>query len=291
MESNLGTAIALPLALFVIMFALGISLRMTDFRRVFRMPKAAMTGLSVQLVFLPIAGYAIARAFALPPELAVGLMVLAACPGGATSNLITWFAKGDTALSVTLTAVSSFVSVLTIPLIISFALWSFMGEAELVHPPLLETIGQVVIVTVIPISLGMFTLHKAPGFAERQARTFKIVSVVLFVVILAALIASQRENIVPFFLASGPAALALNLVTLAIGFGLATYLALPWAQRVSVSIEGGLQNGTLAIAITASPAILNNPQMAIPAAIYSLLMFGTGILAIYLFPRLAPKNP
>jgi len=289
-ESNAVTAIVLPAALFLIMFGLGLALRVADFRRVVTFPKAVAVGLSVQLIALPVIGYALAVAFRMPPELAVGLMILAACPGGATSNLITFLAKGDTALSVTLTAITSCAAVLTIPLILRFALNAFTGDDVAVGVPFAQTVGQVVIVTLIPVSIGMLVHARLPDLAKRAVGPVKVLSAAFLVLIVAGLILSQRDDIPRFFAQTGAATLALNLSTLILGFGAATLARLPYDQRVTVSIEGGLQNGTLAIAIAASPAILNNPTMAIPPAIYSLVMFATGALCIAIFPRIGARR-
>lgn len=284
METNIVTALVLPGALFIIMLGLGLSLRVSDFARVVRLPRAAALGLSLQLIALPAVGFLLAVGFGLPPELAVGLMILAACPGGATSNLITYLARGDAALSVTLTAISSFVSVLTIPLIINLSMLHFMGEGEVIPPPILQTIGQIVIVTLIPVSIGMAIHARAPKFAQRAGRPVKIFSALFLALIIVGLVLNQRAEIMGFFLSSGPATLALNIVMLTLGYGTALLAGLRVQERIAISIEGGMQNGTLAIAIAAG--ILQSPVMAIPAAIYSLVMFGTAFVAIVLFSRL-----
>jgi len=285
MESSLATQLFLPLALFVIMLGLGLPLTPADFRRVLVYPKAVLVGLGVQLLLLPLIGFGLAQIFQLEPILAVGLMLLAACPGGATSNLITWLARGDTALSVTLTAVSSFVSVLTIPLILSFAMHWFLGESELIRVPFAQTLLQIIAITLVPVSLGMLMRARRPLWADKLAQPMKIISSLLLAVIVLGLVLNQLADLPAYFAASGPATLSLNLSTLLVGWLVGTAFALPLAQRITISIEGGLQNGTLAIAIAAG--ILNNPAMAIPAAIYSLVMFATAVLAIVIFSRLS----
>lgn len=285
MESSLVTQFFLPGALFVIMLGLGLPLTPADFKRVFLYPKAAAVGLAVQILLLPVIGFGLANLLPMEPVLAVGLMLLAACPGGATSNLITWLAKGDTALSVTLTAISSFVSVLTIPLVLSFSLTWFMGSSQSVQVPFMQTVGQIVLMTLVPVSLGMLIRAKNPALAERLATPMKHLSSLLLAVIILGLILNQRQNLPAYFAASGPATISLNLMMLLSGWGAAALFGLSLPQRVTVSIEGGLQNGTLAIAIAAGT--LKNPAMAVPPAIYSLVMFASAVLAIVIFNRLA----
>ncbi|TVR01721.1 MAG: bile acid:sodium symporter family protein [Deltaproteobacteria bacterium] len=287
MESSLASQLFLPAALFLIMLGLGLSLMVEDFRRVIVQPRGALLGLGVQLVLLPVVGFVIARTFPMSPELAMGIMVLAACPGGATSNLITWLARGDAALSVTLTAVSSVISVVTIPLILGLSMSYFLDGGEIVRPPALQMILQIVVITIVPVSIGMAVRARAPGLAERAGGPMKVISAVLLAVIILALVLRQRDEIVGFFVQSGPAALTLNLVMMSVGFGLAALARLPVRQRISVSIEGGLQNGTLGIAIAAG--ILGSEVMAIPPAIYSLIMFATGAGAIVVFSRLESR--
>lgn len=288
METSIASQLFLPAALFLIMFGLGLSLMVEDFRRVVVLPKAAVLGLVVQLLALPLVGFAVANLFGLEPVLAMGIMVLAACPGGATSNLITWLARGDAALSVTLTAVASFLSVLTIPLVLSLSMGWFMDGDTAIRVPFALTVGQIVIVTIIPVSLGMLVRARAPGWAERAGGPMKIISAVLLGVIILALLLRQRDEIAGFFVQAGPAALTLNLVMMALGYGAAQLAALPLRQRITISIEGGLQNGTLGIAIAAG--ILGSEAMAIPPAIYSLIMFGTGAAAIGVFGRMERRR-
>jgi bile acid:Na+ symporter, BASS family len=212
----------------------------------------------------------------------VGVMILAACPGGATSNLITHLAKGDIALSISLTAVSSFVTILTIPLIINFAIYYF-GEEGSVILPVFETIIQIMGVTVVPVSVGMFLRKRFPKLALKSDKPVRIASAVLFSAVLLAAILKERDSIVEFFILTGPAMLSLNLLTLVIGFLLAALFLLPKNQRLTISIESGIQNGTLGIMIAAT--LLKNSQMTIPIAIYSLIMFITAACIIFLANR------
>ena len=278
MQSSVLTELFLPFSLAVIMFGMGLSLRVEDFKRILIYPKAVAIGLLNQLVLLPILAFGIVKAFSLPPELAVGLMILAVCPGGATSNLITHLAKGDSALSITLTAFSSLITVFSIPFLVNFSIAYFIPGGEAKQLEVVGTVVSVLFITLIPVALGMITLAKAPGLAEKWDQPFRKISIVFFVVIVGAAILKERENLVQYFIEAGPAALALNLSTLALSFAMAKWTGLPFRQGLTIAIESGIQNGTLGITIAAT--LLVNSVMSIPSAIYSLLMFGTAALVI-----------
>lgn len=278
MQSSVLTELFLPFSLAVIMFGMGLSLRVEDFKRILIYPKAVGIGLLNQLVLLPILAFGIVKAFSLPPELAVGLMILAVCPGGATSNLITHLAKGDSALSITLTACSSVITVFTIPFLVNFSIAYFIPGGEAKQLEVVGTVVSVLFITLIPVALGMITLAKAPRLAEKWDQPFRKISTVFFVVIVLAAILKERANLVQYFIEAGPAALALNLSTLALSFLMAKWTGLPFRQGLTIAIESGIQNGTLGITIAAT--LLVNSVMSIPSAIYSLLMFGTAALVI-----------
>lgn len=279
MEANVLTELFLPLALAVIMFGMGLSLTFADFKRILIYPKAVSLGLFNQIILLPVVAFFIAKAIQLPPELAVGLMILAACPGGATSNLITHLAKGDSALSITLTAFSSLITVLTIPFIVNFSIGYFIPGGEELKLEILGTVIAVLAITIIPVSIGMLVLKKAPELAQKWDKPFRKISAVFFVIIIVAAILKEKDNLGQFFIDAGPASLALNLATLALGFGIAKFAGLNFRQSLTIAVESGIQNGTLGITIAAT--LIVNSVMTIPSAIYSLIMFGTAILIIF----------
>lgn len=278
MQDSILTAVFLPLALAFIMLGMGLSLSIKDFKNIFVYPKAMILGLTNQLILLPIFGFALAQVFGLTGAMAVGVMILAACPGGATSNLITHLSKGDIALSISLTAVSSFITIVTIPIIVNFAI-AFFGEEGSIQLPVLETIIQIMGVTVVPVSIGMFLKRRFPILAIKADKPVRIASAVIFAAVLIAAILKERDSIVEFFILTGPIMLSLNLLTLIVGFFLATVFLLPKRQRLTVSIESGIQNGTLGIMIAAT--LLKNSEMTIPIAIYSLIMFITSAVIIF----------
>ncbi len=279
METNYLTDIMLPLSLAIIMLGMGLSLVPADFKRVFLYPKAASVGILNQIIILPLVGFLLVWLFGLDnPELAVGVMVLAACPGGPTSNLISHISKGDTALSITLTAISSLIAVITIPLIVNLALSIFMQQGDYVPLPVFDTIFKLTLITLLPVSIGMLIRNKAVGFAQRMNKPVKIISGILLVLIILAAILNNREIFVSSFQSVGPVALSLNAGMLIIGYLSARLLRLNRAQRITISVESGIQNGTLGITIAST--LLHNDVMAISPAIYSLIMFMTAGMVI-----------
>lgn len=278
MGSSIITQIFLPLALAVIMFGMGLSLRFGDFKRILIYPKAVAIGLTNQLILLPLVAFGLIKVFGLHTELAVGLMILAACPGGATSNLITHLAKGDAALSITLTAFSSLIAVFTIPFIVNFSILYFIPSGEEQQLNVLGTVISVIFITIIPVALGMIILKKAPLLAQKWDAPFRKLSAIFFVLILIAAILKEREHLLEYFAEAGPVALVLNLSTLGIGYMSGRIFGLGEKQSITIAIESGIQNGTLGITIAAT--LLVNSTMTIPSAIYGLLMFVTAGLVI-----------
>lgn len=280
-------AVVLISALFIIIFGMGLTLTPADFARVVKYPKAVIVGLVNQLILLPIVGFSLAYFLKVDPTIAVGLMILAACPGGATSNLITHLAKGDTALSVSLTAIASLVTIFSIPLIISFSLDYFMGSSKAVELDLAKVFGQLLVIIVIPVSLGMLIRSKKESFAERMERPVKIASALVLALVIAGIFIKEKNNVASYFEQAGTIALSLNLLTMGLGFVSAVIFRLSSAQTVTISIESGIQNGTMAIGI--ATIALGSSAMAIPAAIYSLIMFGTGFAIILIGTNTSSK--
>jgi bile acid:Na+ symporter, BASS family len=269
------STLVLAISLIIIMLGMGLSLTIDDFRRVIREPKAALTGLINQLVFLPIIGFVLVSVFDVRPEIAIGMMLLAACPGGPTSNLITHLSKGDTALSVSLTAVSSVITIVTIPLIMQFSLDYFMGKSQSIDLDIPKIIGQLFVITILPVCLGMLLKSKAPGFSQRMDKPVKIASAFVFVLVLAGVILKERANLSSYLEQAGLFTFILNILTMTLGFAASKLMKLSKAQAISISIESGIQNGTLAITI--ATVTLMNTEFAIAPAIYSLIMFVTSI--------------
>ncbi|MGG6297626.1 bile acid:sodium symporter family protein [Leptolyngbya sp. AN02str] len=278
MQSNLLTSVLLPLALAIVMLGMGLSLVPEDFKRVTRYPKAVAVGTVCQLLLLPLIGTLIALVVPMQPEIAVGLVVLAVCPGGPSSNLVTYLARGDVALSVTLTAVSSLVTVLTIPVVTNLALQYFVGESAAIALPIGSTMLQIFLITLLPIAIGMAIRYQFPDTARRLEKQMSYLAAGLLALIIVLLLIREGSKLPGFLVQVGIGVVLLNVFATLTGFLAARIFRLSLAQQICIAIEVGLQNGTLAIAITAG--LLNNPDMAVPAAVYSLLMYVTGFGAI-----------
>ncbi len=267
------TEVFLPLSLAFIMFSMGLALTVGDFRRVVVQPKAFAIGAVAQVILLPVIAYVIVLLWPIDPTLAVGVMILAACPGGVTSNLLTHLAKGDTALSVTLTAVISVVGVVTIPFIVNFALSQFAGATEDVALPIGRTIFSIFLITTVPVAIGMAVKRLVNRFAGSLEPVARIISTVLFIVIVLGAIAKEWGNLPGYFAEAGSITLVLNLIMMVLGFYIARAFVLGRRQGIAISLETGLQNATLTIFIAAT--LLGDVRLAIPGAIYGLLMFVT----------------
>ncbi|MGK0494699.1 MAG: BASS family bile acid:Na+ symporter [Maribacter sp.] len=269
----------LALSLIIIMFGMGLSLSISDFVAVFQRPKAIIIGLICQLIVLPIVGFSLIEIFSLQPDIAIGVIILAACPGGPTSNLITHLANGDTALSVSMTTACSFITLLTIPFIINLGLQEVLGAGTLIQLNVSQTIFQVFIVVIVPVAFGMLLTSKRPKFSLQMEKPVKSASGIFFVVVLLAVSIKERALLFSSLDEAGLVSLSLNLITMAIGYGLGYLFKLSLKQRISITIEGGIQNGTLGISI--ATILLNNTAYAIAPAVYGIIMFLTAGLFIF----------
>ncbi len=269
------TQIFLPISLAIIMFGMGLTLVVNDFTRLFTYPKEVIIGLTNQLVFLPLIGFLIILLFDLNSSMAIGIMILSLCPGGPTSNLITQVARGNIGLSVTLTALASLITVFTIPIILSKAITYFTGETDVViELPIVQTMIQILVITVIPVSIGMLIRKKNEAFAVRMERPMRIASTVLFIIIFLLVMFANKDLIVQAMKEVGIATLLLNLLTMALGYLTAKVFGIKGKSQISITIESGIQNGTLAFVIATT--ILNNVEMGLPTGAYSIWMFITG---------------
>jgi len=275
-----ASTIVLASSLIIIMLGMGLSLVADDFKRIIVYPKAILVGLVNQLILLPLIGFGIAIVFPLAPEIAIGIMILAACPGGPTSNLIAHLAKGDTALSVTLTALSSFITILTIPFIVNFALEHFLDQGQMIRLDVIDSIKNIFVVIIIPIIIGMLIRRYREGFAMKMERPVRIASAIVLALVIIGIVIKEKENFVSYFQQAGIVALMLNLSTMTVGYFSAKLFKIKDKRALSISIESGIQNGTLAI--TVAVVLLGSTEFAIAPAIYSLIMFFTGGVVIYL---------
>ena len=269
------TQIFLPISLAIIMFGMGLTLVISDFTRLFTYPKEIFIGLFNQLVFLPLIGFLIIFLFDLDSTMAIGIMILSLCPGGPTSNLITQVSRGNIGLSVTLTALASLITVFTIPIILSEAISYFSGETDvIIELPIVQTMIQILVITVIPVSIGMVIRKKNEDFALRMERPMRIASTVLFIIIFLLVMIANKDLIVQAMKEVGLATLLLNLSTMALGYMTAKLFGVKGKSQISITIESGIQNGTLAFVIATT--ILNNVEMGLPTGAYSIWMFISG---------------
>jgi BASS family bile acid:Na+ symporter len=258
--------------LVVLMFALGLELRPRDFARVVRRPRAALIGLSAQLVGLPLIAALVATVLGLPPVVAVGLVLLAACPGGASSNAFTMLARGDVALSVTLTAVTSLVTVLTIPLVVNLAMTHWQGADTSLRLALGPVLGQNAVTILLPIGLGMVLRARRDALAHRWSAALRRAALPLLLVMIAVFVVQQREVLLAGMGRVALATVLLITLTMALGATLGRIGRLPDISRRAVLIEVGMQNAAQAIAIAASPLLLADVAYAVPAVVYAVTM-------------------
>ena len=276
---NIVTDVVLPIALAFIMFSLGLGLSISDFTRIFLKPKEFLIGFISQLILLPIVALILVYIWPLSPEIAIGVMILAAAPGGATSNILTSFAKGDVALSISLTAVISILSVITIPLILGISLSILGTNLSSEGISLIDIALKMFLIVTIPVLIGMLLKNIISSF-ENLAK--KISTFLFFLVLLGAVLA-ERENVVAYFAEAGLITLVLNIVMMLLAYYLSKSLISDVSQQKAITLECGLQNGTLAIVV--ANVFFDGGAYLIPAATYSLIMYATSLPYIYYLRR------
>lgn len=265
----------IPWVLRLVMVGLGLSLTVADFRRVIVFPKAATIGLLAQLVGLPLAAFVLSMLFAAPPAIAVGLVILAACPSGVTANAYSFAARADVPLCVTLSAITSVVTVFTIPLLIDLALDLFNDEGQIATVSATTMLLSLITMTLLPLALGMLVRAIVPQLAERAVEPIRKSVLYLMVVVLLLGVVSSSEQIRDYWASAGALVIAMNLLTMGLGYGLAKAFGLPMPQVVTITFEVGVQNLALAIAIAFN--ILQRPDLAIAALIYAAVMPATAL--------------
>lgn len=281
--------VALPLSLAFIMFSLGFGLTFADFGRVFAMPKAALTGMGLQIVAVPAVAFVLLKMVNLPPELAFGVMILAFCPGGVTSNILTKLAGGNVALSITLTAVVSLLSVVTVPILANWAANAFLGEAA-ININVTAIALSMFAITAVPVLIGLLVRFVASDFAERSESTISAVALVLFVVIVIAALATNWQLFVENIARLGPLLIAMNAVLLVLGVLIARGLGLSGGDGLCISVEMGVQNAALGITVAGLIAQSGGiPEFAVPAALYGITMYIVTIPGMFVLRRIFAK--
>ena len=277
---NIVTDVILPLALAFIMFVLGLGLTGSDFLRVIKQPRDFLIGAFSQIILLPIIAFILVKMWPIAPELAIGVMIIAAAPGGVTSNLLTSFAKGDVALSISLTAIISLLCVITIPFIVLTSV-GLLSDSNITQDiSLLSMSRNMFLIVTVPVILGTLLRRFVSGAALKFEPIARKISIALFVLVLLGAIAAERENVISYFAQAGLITLALNVVMMLVAYFVAQLLASGTRQKKCITIECGLQNGTLAIFVATS--IFGGGMYVIPAATYSLIMFATSLIFVYL---------
>ena len=269
----------LPIALAFIMFALGLGLTGADFLRVIKQPKDFFVGAISQIILLPVIAFILVKIWPISPELAIGVMIIAAAPGGVTSNILTSFARGDVALSISLTAIISLLSVITVPFIIVTSLGLLGLENVAQNISLISMAISMFVIVTVPVILGMIFRRFASNMAIKFESIAKKISIVLFIIILLGAILSEKDNIVSYFADAGIVTLILNVVMMIVAFYVAKLLGTGTAQKKCIAIECGLQNGTLAIFV--GTTFFGGGAFVIPAATYSLIMFATSLIFVF----------
>ena len=269
-----------PIALALIMLGLGLGLSPRDFLRVINNPKDFTVGIICQLILLPIVAYILLLILRLPVELALGLMIIAAAPGGVTSNVLTKFANGDVALSISLTAVGSLISIFSVPFIV-FSSAKLLGVTDLSSDITMTGIAlKMALVVTVPVILGMIIRRFAENFISSNINIVNRITGILFIVVFAAIWIEERENIISYLGQAGLAVLILNVVMMTLAFYIAKGFATGIPQRKCISLECGLQNGTLAVFVATQ--IFNDVAYMVPTAAYALIMYITGFIFIYI---------
>jgi BASS family bile acid:Na+ symporter len=276
---NFVTDVILPLALAFIMFTLGLGLSIADFSNVFKKPKNFLIGLVSQLIFLPIVGLILVIIWPLPIEIAIGVMLIAAAPGGVTSNILTFFARGDVALSVSLTAVMSLLSAVSVPIVLAISI-GLIGDSSLPETISLTGIAlSMFLIVTLPVLLGMGVRNFLNSLTLKIEKSARFISTLLFVLVLLGAILAERENVVSYFAQTGLVVLVLNILMMLIAFYWSGFFGTGISQKKAIAIECGLQNGTLAIFV--GTTVFGGGLYIIPAATYSLIMYLTSLLFIY----------
>lgn len=277
--------VALPLSLAFIMFSLGFGLTFADFGRVLTMPKAVLIGVVMQIGAVPLVAYLLLFIFKLPPAMAFGVMILSFCPGGVTSNILTKLAGGTVALSITLTAVVSLLSVITVPLLVAWAGTTFLGEAA----PEVNVLGigmSMFAITAVPVIIGLLTRWVASGLADKIEKVVSAVALILFLVIVAAALATNWDLFMANIWTLGPVLMILNAILLVAGVYVARLLGLSGPDGLCISVEMGVQNATLGITVAGMVAQASGiPEFAVPAALYGITMYIVTIPGMFILKR------
>ena len=293
MDQTALVSVGLPAALFLIMVGMGLTLTPKDFREVLVAPRATVYGLVAQIILLPLVGVGLAVSLELSPALAVGLVIIAACPGGTTSNLFAFLGRGDVALSIVLTVAASLITIVTLPMFTSWALGHFQDSSQVLELPVLRTILTLLVIILIPVAIGMIIRHFRQSWAEKGEKLVSVFGLLVLVAVIALLLIDLGAETLVLLRQGGVAVVLLNIIGLVLGMAGGRLMGLPRDQAFTVAIELGIKNGTLGLMVTLT--LLHSDAMSVPAAVYGGLMFLFGFLMLG-YSRLtgigrAPSSP
>lgn len=278
MENSLLIQIGLPIALIIIMAGMGMTLSPRDFRNIGERPGGFAWGAAAQLFVLPLLSIPLAMLLKLPPEIAVGLVIIAACPGGTTSNFVAYLARGNLALSIALTVVASLAVIVTLPLFVNLALGIFADTDAQVRLPVLQTVAMLVIIILLPVSFGMLVRVKAPGFAARFERMVGLFGGIVLLAMIIAICIKVADQLLAIITSAGIGVMALSVLGIGIALLGARLFRLPADQAITIAVELGLKNATLGLLV--SVTLLQSPTMAAPSALYGVTMYAFGALLV-----------
>nr|WP_289851838.1 bile acid:sodium symporter family protein [Marinobacter salexigens] len=273
--------------MFIIMIGIGMTLTTRDFRQVAVYPKGLIVGTLTQILLMPLVAFALASLLAVPPAIAVGLVIIAACPGGTTSNLFVLLARGNIALSIVLTVSASLITILTLPLFANVALQFYMGTEENIVLPVWKTIGMLIGIVLFPVAIGMQVRSRKPEVARKAESIVSVFGGVVLALLIVALMYGARDQIWELLKQAGPATILLNAAGIFIGLLAGRMTGLTQRESLAVAVELGVKNGTIALMVTLT--LLESSAMSIPAAVYGVLMFPIGFLLAMYGRRLIPK--
>jgi BASS family bile acid:Na+ symporter len=278
----------LPIALFIIMIGIGMTLTLRDFRQVAVYPRGLVIGTVAQILLMPAVAFALAYLFGVSPAIAVGLVIIAACPGGTTSNLFVLLARGNIALSIVLTVSASLITILTLPLFTNMALQHFMGTEENISLPVGKTIAMLVLIVLLPVAIGMLVKTRKPDLALKAESLVSIFGGVVLALLIVALLFGVRDQIWDLLKQAGPSTIALNVAGILLGLLAGRLAGLTQRESLAVAVELGVKNGTIGLMVTLT--LLESSTMSIPAAVYGVLMFPIGFLLAMYGRKVIPKS-
>lgn len=284
MESSPLISVGLPISLFIIMIGIGMTLTARDFHQVTVKPAGLILGTITQILLMPAAAFALAWALQLPPAMAVGLVIIAACPGGTTSNLFTLLARGNVALSIVLTISASMITIMTLPVFANYALTFYYGTQQAIELPFVKTVLMLSLIVLLPVAIGMLIKWFRPSLATRAENVVSIFGGLVLAALVVAIVYGIRDRFLDLMIQAGPGTIALNLLGIGLGLLSAKLVGLGKREGIAIATELGIKNGTLGLMVTLT--LLQSSEMSIPSAIYGVIMFPIGFLLVALGRRM-----